>query len=75
MRFSGPRKSSKMPDFSRQKCEKCAFFVIFRKNDAHPNGVCTKIAETGVTTPDKAARKTCLQGRLSPGKTRQFIQY
>ena len=27
-------------DFSRQKCEKCAFFfVIFRKNDAHQRGL------------------------------------
>ena len=70
--FSGPPENrAKMPDFSRQKsAKKCAFFVIFRKKwCTPPNGVCTKIAKKmGVTTPDMTARKTCLQGRLSPGK-------
>ena len=66
-----PRDRAKMLDFSRQKsAKKCAFFDIFRKKwCTPPNGVCTKIAKkTGVTTPDMTARKTCLQGRLSPGK-------
>ena len=60
-----------MSIFSRQKsAKKCAFFCIFRKKwCTPPNAVFTEIAKKmGVTTPGKAARKTCLQGRLSPGK-------
>ena len=69
MGFSVPRKSSKMPDFSRQKCEKCAFFLSFFAKMMHtPTGFALKLRKNGVTTPDMAARKRVYKGGCHPGK-------
>ena len=70
MRFSSPENRAKCPIFRVKKVRKNVHFLsFFAKNDAHPpTGFALKLRKTGVTTPDMAARKTCLQGRLSPGK-------